>query len=281
MSRRRELENHRRNLGEIRDIMKVLAYIEVRKLARFVESQRAVADTMEAVAADFLTFHRETLPKSKDTTDVYLLIGSQRGFCGNFNEAIVRHLQPTFKTKRQRAPVLVAVGRKLHPLLERDGLSADFIEGASVVEEMETVLARVVDALLTLQARHGVLSVYTLYHGGDDGIVAQQLLPPFQGYKRLPVSFAHPPLLNVAPLEFLSELTNQYLFAVLHEILYASLMVENRRRLQHLEAAVKRLDEESSKLQRRCNALRQEEIIEEIEVILVSAASLDDTLGRG
>ncbi len=36
------------------------------------------------------------------------------------------------------------------------------------------------------------------------------------------------------------------------------------------------LDDESAELVRQCNALRQEEIIEEIEVILLSAASLDE-----
>jgi F-type H+-transporting ATPase subunit gamma len=52
-------------------------------------------------------------------------------------------------------------------------------------------------------------------------------------------------------------------------------MVENHRRMTHLDRAVRHLDEKSHELSRRCNALRQEEIIEEIEVILLSAASLD------
>jgi len=90
-----------------------------------------------------------------------------------------------------------------------------------------------------------------------------------------PPSHHHPPLLNLPPEAFLLDLTDHYLFAALHQMLYTSLMQENRRRMNHLEGAVRHLDEESSDLARQCNALRQEEIIEEIEVILLSAASIN------
>ena len=66
--------------------------------------------------------------------------------------------------------------------------------------------------------------------------------------------FPLPPVLNLAPADFLIELSDHYLFAVLHEILYVSLMAENRRCVQHLEGAVKHLVEESDKLRRQSNA---------------------------
>jgi F-type H+-transporting ATPase subunit gamma len=66
------------------------------------------------------------------------------------------------------------------------------------------------------------------------------------------------------------------LFAVLHEMLYTSLMEENHHRVAHLERAVKHLDDQSVELARRSNVLRQEEIVEEIEVILLSASSLGE-----
>ena len=53
-------------------------------------------------------------------------------------------------------------------------------------------------------------------------------------------------------------------------------MAESRQRMAHLEGAVQRLDEQSEALHRQENILRQEEIIEEIEVILLSAVSLDE-----
>ena len=59
-------------------------------------------------------------------------------------------------------------------------------------------------------------------------------------------------------------------------MLYTSLMIENHQRVMHLDGAVKHLDDESAEMARKANTLRQEEIIEEIEVILLSAASLGD-----
>ena len=52
------------------------------------------------------------------------------------------------------------------------------------------------------------------------------------------------------------------------------LMAENRRRMQHLEGAIRRLEERTSELALKRNALRQEEITEEIEVILLSARAV-------
>lgn len=79
------------------------------------------------------------------------------------------------------------------------------------------------------------------------------------------------------PLELLSGLTSQYLYAVLHEIFFSSLMVENKRRLEHMDTAIHRLDDMTAKLKLRYNALRQEEIIEEIEVIMLSIEALAES----
>ena len=57
--------------------------------------------------------------------------------------------------------------------------------------------------------------------------------------------------------------------------MYVSLMAENILRLWHLEGAVQHLDDKSANLLHKSNTLRQEETLEEIEVILLSAASLD------
>jgi F0F1-type ATP synthase gamma subunit len=54
-------------------------------------------------------------------------------------------------------------------------------------------------------------------------------------------------------------------------------MAENRNRVTHLEGAANHLDDELNELARQYNTLRQEEIIEEIEVILLSAGSLEES----
>ncbi|MFZ0468111.1 MAG: F0F1 ATP synthase subunit gamma [Thiogranum sp.] len=277
MTSRRQLDEHRHSLADIRNIMnamKNLAYMETRKLDRFLDAQYAVVRSIEAVATDFVTAFPDALPAAQAGHCAYLLVGSERGFCGDFNEALLHCLE-----REQEAapatdvPVLIATGRKLHGLLADDPRVAAFADGVSVVEEVAEVLTGVVDTLAKLQARFGTLALYVLHHDHNEQIVvSEQLLPPFQAQLHEPSHFSHPPDLNLAPADFLVELSHHYLFAALQRIFYASLMAENHRRVQHLEAAVQHLDDQSVELRRRCNALRQEEIIEEIEVILLNIA---------
>ena len=175
---------------------------------------------------------------------------------------------------RPGSPVLIAVGHRLCTQLEGDTRVAASIESASVAEEVTSVLGQIVHELSVLQEQNRMLAVYALYHSGEGGVVMQKLMPPFQHYLHRKPCFPYPPVLHEAPRQFLAGLMDHYLPAALHEILYTSLMAENRQRLTHLEGAVKRLDDESAELIRQCNALRQEEIIEEIEVILLSAGGV-------
>jgi F-type H+-transporting ATPase subunit gamma len=280
MTRRRNLEHHRQSLAEIRDIMnsmKTLAYMETRKLARFLGAQQAVVQSIEDVAADLLSFYPEAMPGAKETMPVYVLIGTERGFCGDFNHVLLKYLESALQEHPPVNPVLIAIGRKLYTLLEGEVRVAARIDGASVVEEVTSVLSRVISELSSLQEQHRMLTVYGLYHGGENGIVMQKLLPPFQHYRHQTPRFPHPPVLNQSPRKFLAELTDHYLFAALHGMLYTSLMAESHQRVVHLEGAVKHLDDESAELMRQSNMLRQAEIIEEIEVILLSAASLSES----
>jgi len=87
------------------------------------------------------------------------------------------------------------------------------IEGASVVEEVTSLPNQVMS----------VLTIFCLYHGGENGIVMQKLLPPFQDLLHKPPSFLHPPL-----------------------------MEENHHRVAHLDGAMKHLDDKSAELARQC-----------------------------
>ncbi len=281
MTRRHDLEHQRNSLAEIRDIMnsmRTLAFMETRKLSRVLDAQRAVVESIEAAVADFLGWYPDILPETKASTPVFLVIGSERGFCGDFNHTLLAYLASAVPAQPPGQPLLIVTGRKLYPLLEDDAHMAARLDGASVLEEVSTLLNQMVAALTVLQKQHGPLTVYCLYHGSEGGIAMQQLLPPFQHLQTRPARLAHPPLLNLAPQALLGELTDHYLFAALHEMLYTSLMVENQQRASHLQGAVQHLDDESDKLARRCNVLRQEEIIEEIEVILLGATDSPENL---
>jgi len=98
----------------------------------------------------------------------------------------------------------------------------------------------------------------------------QSIFPPFT---ELSDRFPHhriPPVINLEPAALFKELTDHYLFSLLYKISYASLMAENDQRIDHLQTALRRIDEKTSDLTRKINAVWQEEIVEEIEIILLN-----------
>jgi len=278
VTRRRDLESHRNSLEEIGEIlssMKTLAYMETRKLSRFLDAQQRVVDSINDVAEDFLGFHPELRPVPTDATRVFLLIGSERGFCGDFNRALVERLASVGSEDRNLHRRVVAVGHKLNSLLSSEIETTVLLDGASVVEEVPAVLQSIIDEIGKLQTGITGLTLTGIYHNNHDVRVAA-LLPPFDPHQAVAPAHRNPPLLNVAPEAFMLDLVDHYLFAALNHMLYSSLMAENQRRVSHLEGAVRHLDETSVELTRKCRALRQEEIIEEIEVILLSASNLEE-----
>jgi len=274
MSNRRDLETQLHSLNEIKEIMnamKNLALMEVHKLTRLLENQRKVIDSIESALADFLQFHPTRFPSVEKFRDLYLLVGSDRGFCGDFNEALITAFESQSVTTGEKS--LVVVGAKLAANLGRDARLSAALDGAGVVEEADAVLIKLMQVLTgpkVPSASDGPLRLTVLHHQPDEVPVAVTVLQPLRPALPKCKPHAHAPLLYLPPQTFLAGLVNQYLFAALHELLYSSLMAENQRRMQHMDSAVRRLEQTTAELLRKRNSLRQEEITEEIEVIMLS-----------
>lgn len=275
MSKRRELERRLRSLGEIGDIMgamKNLSLIEMRKLTRFAGSQRRVMESLEAAAADFFRFHPEFLASPPRTQPVCLLIGSERGFCGDFNELVEQAFECHRRESGLQEPALITVGSRLSARMAEHFRVQARLNGPTVVEEVGAVLLGLMEQLSRWQAQGDPLSLTALYHE-DEGVTIKTILP-MPRFGREQARFTYPPALNLTPRDFLVDLVEQYLYASLHGMFYASLMAENRRRLQHMESAMQHIEKESAALALKRNSLRQEEITEEIEVIMLSTDAL-------
>ncbi|MCI4439984.1 FoF1 ATP synthase subunit gamma [Tibeticola sp.] len=254
-------------LNEISGIMtamKSLSLVETKKLARFIGHQHRMLANIEAAAADFLNFFQVT--SSAEAPIILILVGSERGFCGNFNERVLAALD-TLPRQNPTAALVVVGSRLAAKLASRPGVVAR-LDGASVTEDVPAVLNRVMDALHLASTASGAgATLFSLAHEAEGEPALKRLLPfdpPTAPH------FAHPPRLQLAPPEFFAELLDQYLLAALYGLLYESLSAESRQRLAHMEQALDRLGETIDRLALKRNALRQEKIVEEIEVILSS-----------
>lgn len=280
MSRRTDIEKHRHSLDEIRNIMnaiKNLSYMETHKIDSFLDAQHNVVKNIETVASDFLCFYPETLTKIEDVpVEIYLLIGSERGFCGDFNHALLRYFEKMSITADIDRLRIITVGQKLKTLMEDEAREIISIQGPGVAEEVDAVIYHIVDQLDRIQAQYASMNLQVIYQDEEFKIRQQQILPPFQNLLQQEESLGFEPELNLAPEKFMLDLGSQFLSLILNEIIYTSLLAENRLRVAHLEGAVQRMDDQSEDLQRQSNVLRQEEIIEEIEVILLNTAGIHE-----
>ncbi len=272
MSRRAELEARLATLSDINKIMrsmKSLSDLETRKLGRFIASQHRVVAGIEAAACDLLDHYPELRDRAEPTATLLILIGAERGFCGGFNETLLRHLEATVADASTR---LVAVGHKLSTLLEDDPRCVAKLSGPATAEEVPSVIKALVRALNQLGAGEPGLVLRVLHWDARcDAVVEVVVLPPFAS---LSTSDGHrypsPPRLNLAPATFYDQLVDHYLFAALHDLLFSSLMAEHEQRVRHLQGALQRVDSHIQSLGLRRNLLRQEEITEEIELILLN-----------
>jgi F-type H+-transporting ATPase subunit gamma len=272
VSARRELERRLAGLREIRSIMhsmESLAFMESRKLERLLQSQQQLVATIDRAAHDLLQHHPELLPVGEPPLAIMLLLGSARGFCGDFNETLLRaDLSASGMSDANR----ILVGRRLQLQAEADEGVLAALEGADVAEDIAPVLEAIVTTVNEQRVRRGPVALAVCYHDGEaTEPVQRQLLPPWRADNGSGAPRTFPPLLNLAPRAMFGELVDHYLLAALQEVLLASLKAENQRRARHLNGAVNRLDERIEELQNRGQQLRQEEITEEIEVILLSA----------
>jgi F-type H+-transporting ATPase subunit gamma len=283
MISRREIA---RRLGALQDIagvmsaMKGLALTETHALRDFLASQQRMLGDIETAAADLLDWHAGLAAAPVAGRELCVVVGSEQGFCGDFNEALAARvralrLQPDAPTQ------WVLVGRRLAERMGVDTRTVVALPGAVVAGDVTAVLRRLTfesGRLLALDvfADHGLSA---LYHCDAVGDVRLRRVLPIRDLPAPARRRAYPPDLNLPARDVLAGLVHHYLQALLTEILFGSLMVENRRRLTHMDRALQRLDEDIARLQLARNRARQEEIVEEIEVILLSAEMLAPEAG--
>lgn len=277
MGRYRKLEEQLRQLGELQGIissMKTLSQLELHKLRVLAEPQHGMVQQLRRVAADFLAFN--PVPADNKAEELWLVIGAERGFCGDFNARLSRLLLQECPECIGLPQRVLAVGRKLWLRFEEDIPGFVPLSGASVSEELPKVLTQVVSATRRQLDDQKLISLRLFYHSDEHGAVRSQRLLPLV-LTDVEISSAIPPVLHVSPQQFFAEFMQQYLHLALMELFTVSLLAENQQRAQHLEGAVQRLDERLMLLGSRARRLRQEEITEEIETILLGDGGCDES----
>lgn len=257
------------DIEEIVAAMRGLAFVELRRLVELIAHQRETLAARERAIAELLAHYPQPLSEPRDGGgEVLIAIGSERGFCGDFNALLVAELKRSLRDRR-----LLVVGVRLALALADEGIAHEALAGATVSEEVPRVLQRIAAALGDLESSHARISgLVVLHHDSDSAIAHVRLLPsPAPPSQPAPLTRLQ---LQLPPRELFQALMDQDLLGRLNAALLASLHAENRRRLDHTGAAIDRLDRELDSVQHKRRRARQEAITQEIEIMLLGAQDL-------
>lgn len=257
-------------IGRIMDSIETIALIETQHNRTALDSQQSGIRAMQVAATQFVQGYLPEHPDLPTAPKVILAIGSERGFCGDFNAHLVATLQGEISTRALQDYRIIAIGYRLWNKLRDDPHTGAVIAGASVAAELEGILTDIVTTLVGLNPPVGFESVWVLRHDeASREIVFEPLLAELL-QPNTTASAAYPPLINLAPAALLKSLVTEYVYARLHYLLTSSFVAENEQRVQHLRGALDHIDEQREALGRKQNQLRQEQITEELEIILLN-----------
>lgn len=276
MSKFSDFKERVQSLEEIKEIisaMKNLSILEINRVSRYLSHQKKIVEMIETSAKDFFSFYHVSSPlfskekpehggQSEKKGEVYIAIGSERGFCGGFNDSVANAVLEMGES----API-IAIGRKLHDRLEDYIGEKELIDGAESIEEIDSVLSRLIHILAKFAGFKWVL----IYNEEIESRFVLRTIRPYELIARVGrVDYPAPPLINGDPGQTFIQLLDQYVFALLYSAFFISYMAENRQRLNHMDGVESRIKKRLDRYYVKLNNLRQEDITEEIEVILLN-----------
>lgn len=269
MAQWREVGRHIRaldDIGTIMSAMRSLAFIEVHRLAEGAMRQQETVAAMRVAIDNLVAHYPRARPGIMPGRDVFVLIGSERGLCGDFNDRV---LSNPGASNNNEPSARIAVGSLLCQRLEERGVAHRPIPGAVVNEDIPGVMSHIAASLrASTQQDHDMTTGLLVVHHDESGTVhSERILPvPVTPSERC---WRGRPMLQLRPPELYGMLIEHYVFASLNSLLVASLLAENRQRLDQMSAALDRLHERVDTLDRVRRRARQEAITEEIEIILL------------
>lgn len=273
---------------DVRDLvrtMKSVAAVSIRQYERTAEALAAYDRPIELGLRAVLREH--PLPDAADrgrapVRTAAVVLGSDQGLCGTFNEQVVRRLQTdlTAGTLVRGRFRLLAVGARVVGRLEEIGLVADHAVGMVASAQQLPTLTEDLVLILDGWQTHGEVLEVVVYGSRPSPVgpaVAhrQRLLPLAEERRQHLAEEPWPsrmlPRRTVDRPLLLGALVRQELFVSLTRLLALSAASEHASRLAAMQAAEHNIDERLEDLRRDYHGRRQTAITTEMLDIVAGA----------
>lgn len=298
------LDRRLRATQALRGVAKTMKTLSAVKIAEFERAARA-ADQLEEVAVVALQGLLATLerPYGRAATEpadglvegsavgpeIAVVVGSDHGLCGGFNEDLARFALERLGAGRQddgrlaRTHALV-IGARAQPLLERRGFTGlELLEQAGAASGVARLADLCFERIDAVERAAGPARV-TVFHnrrerGGARRPHETRLAPLdprwLAALSRRPWPGPTPPLPQTPPQALFPRVVRNLLYARMNHALAHSLAAEHAARLSTMQAAEHAIDERLSELEDGFRSLRQEQITLEIAELHATLAAAE------
>jgi F-type H+-transporting ATPase subunit gamma len=257
--------------------MKSLAAVNIRQ---YEEAAAALKDYRRTVELGLRVVLRHAHPRRqqqerRDEVAALIVVGSDQGMCGQFNEDVMQHAVRKLRLDEESASrwLILTIGEKLTAAMEATGravTTAKNVPGSAgaITSHVRSMLAIIEQWQAEHGSLHQVVLVHNRYERQNISPRYHRLLPLDEEWLRRVRQQPWPthvlPMFTCSADELLSHLVRQYLFIELFGALAESLAAENATRLRAMQSAEKNVEERLDELSARYNRQRQNSITAEL-----------------
>lgn len=267
--------------------MKSLSAVSIRQYERAVE---ALDDYHKTIERGFqAVLRRRARPAAhhggKGAAGV-IVIGSDRGLCGRFNEGITRHLEATLKAEEKagmKRPRILTMGTRTAARLETLEVPADVVFTLpGSVEGLVKMAQAILIRINAWQEDEGVGDIRIFFNRRTFDARAEptmaRLMPLDGAYLDELTARDWPtrnlPSFTMEPERLFSWLVRQHLFISIYRACAESLASEHASRLAAMQAAERNIEEQLADLSSDFRKKRQESITTELMDIVAGFESM-------
>ncbi len=267
--------------------MKSLAAVNIRQYERAVvslEAYRRVVDQGWQALFRYAGVEPGLVTKKQA---VVIVIGSDQGMCGQFNDIIAARALAESRKRREKnvAVTFWCVGERLAAAID-DGGDPPALEyqAPGSLTAVHHMVGDMIGKLERWQQTRGTESFYLCHNALSGKIGYEQTFYPvlpldkswMRRYQNTPWPSKCIPLLGLSGQELFRQLFRQYLYVSLYRALVQSLAGENSARLAAMQSAEKNIDELQGDLKKLFREQRQMNITNELLDIISGFEVLKD-----
>ncbi len=228
---------------------------------------------------------RATKPGKDDHKVIYLIIGTEHGLCGRFNDVLAENAIKWVRAQNSPQQYIWVLGSKMIKTLERKGISPDWAHPlpGREVSTYEQAYQMTRDWFERHEKREFdrlVVLYNQAIRGGGNEFTTLTLLPstiqPLSVEAKAERKFLPAPIIETDPIGIYRRINQHFLASSFYQVLLQSLISESSSRYRIMEEAKRNAGDIMTALAQEIQAERKRQITQEMQELAVGAGLMDN-----